>query len=135
MPEAGATAANLGSLTRATDPGVDWELDEDGDLIFPLRYTAGAGAVAQGIRLRALMIQGEWFADKNAGVDYFGSILGKKFDELSLQDIFRKVLTSTPGVDEIVLLTATFNRVTRTATINFRVRTEFGIIAGSIGGV
>jgi len=41
-----------------TDP-VDWKLDDDNDLIIPLRYTKGIQAVLQGIRIRLQLWRGE----------------------------------------------------------------------------
>ena len=115
--------------------GTDWELDADGDLIFPLRYTEGPQAVAQGIRIAILTFKGEIFSDTDRGVDYQGLILGQKYNELVIRAEFRRVIKQVTGVDEILTLEGSFDRPSRTLTVHFRVRTSFGVIAGQLQGV
>ena len=70
-----------------TDP-VDWALDEDGDLIIPIRYTRGLAAVRQGQLIRMRFVRGEWFANLDTGIRYMPNasvparlaLLGQRFN-------------------------------------------------------
>jgi hypothetical protein len=118
-----------------TDP-IDWELDENNDLIIPLRYTSGIEAVAQGIRIRLQLWRGEWFLDLDAGIPYLptedgavteqAAILGQRFDSVKARTAFRREILSTPGVVDIPELRITFDGPTRTLAIEFRAKTAFG---------
>lgn len=125
-------------MTIAT--GTDWELDDDGDLIIPLRYTTGLKATAQGIRIRIQMFKGEWFLDQDLGVPYLESdtvaesdaILGQKFNETRALNAFRSIIAATPGVESILALAVSFDRSTRTLSVEWRVRSSFGVIEDSL---
>ncbi len=117
------------------DP-VDWELDDNNDLIIPLRYTSGIAAVAQGIRIRLQLWRGEWFLDLDAGMPYLptedgavpesAAILGQKFDSVKARTAVRREILSTPGVVDIPELRITFDGPTRALGIEFRAKTAFG---------
>ena len=133
--EAAITAA--GSLI---EPGIDWALDSDGDLIVPMRYTRGLEATAQGIRIRIQMFKGEWFLDTDLGVPYMESatvaeadaLLGQKFNELKALSAFRRVIAIPPGVQSILALAVAFDRATRVMRVEWRVRSAYGVIEDSL---
>lgn len=117
----------------ATDQ-VDWALDEDGDLIMPIRYTRGLDAVAQGIRIRLRLVRGEWFLNMDAGVPYLDSngvdptlvLFGAKFDAVRADAAFRAAILKTPGVRSVLALSLVFDGRTRSLQASFQVATEFG---------
>lgn len=137
IPDAVTPGTTLDRTTSTIATGVDWAIDLDtGDLLFPLRYTTGLQAVAQGIRIRLLSFKGEWFADLDDGVPYLArdgvtaaeAILGQKYDEDKALAAFRKAILTAPGVNELSGLVLTFNATTRSLTVSFNVRTSFGVI-------
>lgn len=54
--------------------------------------------VAQQLFIRFRMFRGEWFLDPTIGVPWFQSILGVKNSEGLVEQIFRQVITTCPGV-------------------------------------
>lgn len=121
-----------------TDP-VDWALDPvTGDLVFPIRYTRGLEAVAQGIKFRLRLVQGEQFLDLKAGVPYLEGngvdptlvILGKRFDRARADAAFRKAILGdgpdATGVERIVSLGISFESKTRELGAAAVVKTVFG---------
>lgn len=122
------------------EPGVDWELDADGDLIIPLRYTRGLAAVAQGIRIRVQMFKGEWFLDLGAGVPYLendsvaevDALLGQRFDQPKALSAFRRAISFAPYVESILNLGVSFIGATRTLNVEWRVKSALGVVEDSL---
>jgi hypothetical protein len=116
-----------------TDP-VDWALDAAGDLIMPIRYTRGIEAVAQGIRIRLMLVRGEWFLDLDAGIPYLPGngvdptivILGERFDRVRAESAFRAAILRTPGVGRIVSLGIEFSSATRVMNVAVKAQTLWG---------
>lgn len=71
------------------------------DVAFPVRFVTGPDAVLQRIRVRFRFFLGEWFLDQRLGIPYYRDILIKNPDILLITTIFRRVLTSTPGVERV----------------------------------
>ena len=107
------------------DP-LDLLRDDQGDVVIPLQFARGVEGVKQLCQLAVLLVKGEWFLDLDAGVDYFGKLLGQKFDAVTARAEFRTALVAVPGVAAVELLEATFDSSTRTLNVNWRVRTIFG---------
>lgn len=137
IPDAETPGATLDRQTSTIASGVDWALDLDtGDLIFPLRYTTGLEAVAQGIRIRLLSFRGEWFLDLDDGVPYLvregvtadEALLGQRWDQTKAVQAFRAAIVAAPGVDDLTRLTVEFTGATRTMSVSFEVKTSFGVI-------
>ncbi len=124
-----------GGMTLVTDP-IDVLLDGDEDLDFgdgsDLQLSTGIPAVVQALRERLKTFAGEWFLDLDHGVDYYGALLGQKFDPVVAQGAFRPVILATPNVVELLALNVAFDVTTRTLSIEFSVRTAFGDTADSI---
>lgn len=113
-------------------PGYDWAEDEDGDLAFPLRFTTGLEAVAQGLKIRLQSFRGEWFRDLEDGVPYFQDLLGHKFSEIKARAAFRDAITETPGVVSLDSLIVAFDRATRALSVSFKVTADAGTISASL---
>lgn len=115
-----------------TDP-IDLELDDDNNLIIPMRHTYGLKGVAQGIKVRLLMVRGEWFLDLDIGMPYFEGegidpnivIMGKPFNRDLTAGLIRERILRTPGVKAIEQLTVTFDGETRTVYVTYRVRVDW----------
>lgn len=90
-----------------------------GDLAIPLQLLRGAEAVLQRIAIRFRFVRGEWFLDQRLGVPYFQDILVKNPDRRLIQEIFRTVLRTTPGVKRVESFTAALERATRILTVTF----------------
>ena len=54
--------------------------------------------VAQELWIRLHFFQGEWFLDTTVGIPYFQSILGQKTPTGIIEQMFRRVITTCPGV-------------------------------------
>jgi hypothetical protein len=119
------------------DDQVDFLLTTDGDLDITeadgLRFTTGLTAIKQGVRRRMQMFLGEWFLDESLGVDYWGSVLGQKFNEARVLQAFRPALLASPGVISIDSLSASFDGATRTVTVNWAIVTSLGKLADDLG--
>lgn len=113
-----AAASPPGHIT----PGVDWALDADGDLEFPLRLTTGLEAVAQGVQVRLGDIQGENFLDQSLGVPW-SEIVGQKPNLPRTRAILRKVIAGSPGVARIESMVATFDPRARRLAVTADIRT------------
>lgn len=99
---------------------------ENGDIVF----VTGIDAIEQDIRLALGLFQGEWFLDETAGVPYYQSILGQKFNLLVVREIFRQQLLARAGVLEVTSIEVEFDRATRKATVSWRVSTDLGELEG-----
>ncbi len=124
--------AALDRLSSTVLPGMDWALDSDGDLIIPMRFTTGPEAVAQGIVIRIKTFFGEWFADLQFGLDWYGKILGQKFNDIRIRDAFRVQILASPGVVSIERLVASYEGATRKLTVDWDVVSDYGLISGSV---
>ena len=102
--------------------------DATGDLIF------GSGddflvdspeAVAQAIKTRLLLWQGEWFLDLTAGTPWAQQILG--FHAESVRDIaLRQVILTTPFVTALVNFASSLD-ARRALSVSCQVDTVFGV--------
>ncbi len=101
-----------------------------------MRYTTGLEAVAQALRISLLSFKGEWFANLDNGVPYLEregvtateALLGQRYSADKVNAAFRTVIAGTTGVTEILSLAVEFVTSTRTSTVSFEVRTDFGVI-------
>lgn len=105
------------------------KLDADGDYTFGLGinnfYKNSPDAVAQAVKTRLGLIQGEWFLDVNAGTPYNTEILGhgtvSKYD-FAIQN----VIINTQGVLKIIDYASGVDPSTRKAQISCTIDTIYG---------
>lgn len=120
----------------STDP-VGLRLTADGDLDRSsggLRLARGIDGVVQGVRVRMLLVRGEWFLNLAAGVPYLerpgvpaaDALLGRRFSEAKALAAFRRPILATPGVAEVLALAVAFDRATRELAVTWSARTVFG---------
>ncbi len=114
----------------------DWLLDPiTHDLVVTddVSFTSGIGIIAQAIDLRMNAFKGEWFANLERGfleIDTVGAlgasdttlVLGGKYSQAGVTSAARKLLIDTPGVDQVISLTVSFDGGTRSVSITWRVR-------------
>lgn len=104
----------------------------DLEIVGGLRFTQGIETVTQAITLRMHAAKGEWFADLDNGIDYFGEIFGQKPDIPKVSAIFRKTLIETKGVDRVTSLIVTYAGATRTINVSWEVKAGAAYISGSL---
>lgn len=107
------------------------KLDINGDYTFGLNkgnfLIDTPEAVAQAVKTRLLLIQGEWFLDITAGTPYNAKILGAG-RVATFSSALRQVIIETKGVTNIIKFSAFFNAATRKASINATINTLYGIV-------
>jgi hypothetical protein len=103
--------------------------DASGDYTFGLNGTNflidSPETVAQAVKTRLGLIQGEWFLDQTAGTPYNTEILGAHTQatrDLALQTI----ILDTQGVTEILEYASYLNPATRAFTWAATIDTEYG---------
>lgn len=105
-------------------------LDDSHDLYFGSRagiaIATDADAVRQGILTRLRLFRGEWYLDTNAGVPWFESAFLAGSNIRSIERTIKRQILDTPGVDEILSFTASFDGSTRSLSISFEVESIFG---------
>lgn len=103
-------------------------LDATGDLMLsggrPV-LVSGADAVAQRLRTRLGLFQGEWLLDRQVGFPW-RRILGEKGVDRLAEVLLRAAISLCPGVRSITAFAFTFNRVSRRASVTFTVTTIAG---------
>jgi hypothetical protein len=92
-------------------------------------FISDLAAVAQIIRTRLLLFQGEWFLNLNDGLPMFNGILGSSGDPRNLQTIIAVIsqrISATPYVTNVLDVTASFQN--RQFTFSAQVQTQFGTV-------
>lgn len=105
------------------------KLDSNGDYTFGQQatnfYVDVPEAVAQAVKTRLGLIQGEWFLDTTIGTPYNSQILGagmvSKYDA-AIQD----VILNTIGVNRIVSYASQVDPSSRAATVTCTIDTIYG---------
>jgi hypothetical protein len=105
------------------------KLDSGGDFQFGSNtqdfYKDVPEAVAQAVKTRLLLMEGEWFLDRNQGTPYSSRILGagnlQKYD-LAIQE----VILNTVGVSSLVEYASDYSTETRKITVVATISTIYG---------
>lgn len=103
----------------------DFKLDTFGQLDLSsgdLQFVTGADAVAQHLKIRLRFFSGEWFLDTRIGIPYFASFFVKQPNLSAIESIYRRAITTTPGVDKLERYDQTFDRDTRELSVSFSAR-------------
>ncbi len=98
---------------------IDLALNDAGDLSIAggdLQLIDGVDAVMQHVRIRFRTIQGEWFADVNAGFPH-NEIVGERIEPSLIKLLFERFVRDCIGVLRIDNFNATFDPYTRTYSV------------------
>ena len=105
------------------------KLTENGDYTFGMQggnfYKNTPEAVAQAVKTRLGLIQGEWFLDTEAGTPYNSQILGAGM-VATYDRAIQEVILGTQGVTEIVSYSSSVNSSTRAASVECTINTVYG---------
>lgn len=109
---------------------MDWGLDtatgdldiENGDVAF----VTGVDAIAQHCTIRFRTFLGEYWLNRNIGIDYFGDVLVKNPNIKKIESIFRQTILTTPGVIAILSFSMELDNAERLLTVEFRANTTEG---------
>jgi len=88
-------------------------------------YVDSPDAVAQAVKTRLGLIQGEWFLDINVGTPYNSQVLGAgkiAYFDYAIQD----VIVNTQGVRKLVAYSSNVSPTTRKASISCTIDTVYG---------
>lgn len=104
-------------------------LSSTGDYVFgqgPSEFLVNTPeAVAQAVRTRLSLVQGEWFLDTSDGTPYNTQILGLGTSGSYDQAIQERIL-DTPDVLSIDSYVSVLDETTRSLTVTCTITTEFG---------
>ncbi len=118
------TAVTL-ALTVASDP----DNLQAGDLHLlngQLHFWDGGNARYQKTKELLQFFKGEWFLNTDEGVPYFQQVFVKNVDSRAVLSIFRKALMLVPGAASVPVLFLEHDKVSRVASITFRLEFEDG---------
>lgn len=105
------------------------KLDESGDYTFGQGqgefYTNSPEAVAQAVKTRLGLIQGEWFLDTTAGTPYNSQILGAG-TVATYDQAIQAVILGTQGVVRIASYSSGIDPATRAAQVSCTIDTVYG---------
>ena len=106
-----------------------FKLDNTGDIAIEsgrLVIVSDVQAIKTQLQVRLNLVKGNWFLDLNEGLDYFGSILGKKQVDIELTSQFKRAILSTQGIDKLISFSAVFGD-NRQLEVTFKAITVFGM--------
>lgn len=90
----------------------------DLDLTQGLRRTSTMPQyVGQRLRQNLSFFLGEWFLDQRQGLPYWKQIIGQRFDQALIEQIFRKACLATAGVARVERLRVAFSARTRVLSV------------------
>lgn len=81
----------------------------------------------QRVLINLRVFRGEWFANRNFGIQYFQSVYGKNTKN-AVDAIFKNVIRRTEGVTKITNFNSSLDNETRKYTLTFSFLTEQGEI-------
>lgn len=88
--------------------------------------------IAQHIQSTIQFLQGEWFLDQRLGFPLYQSVIGSDPAPLDFQRaLFRRHILAVPGVADLISLTVSYVRATRTMRVDFKAQTDRGAIIDS----
>lgn len=83
---------------------IDIELDDEGNVVLAdgdLSLVTEDAEIAQSVRLRLRTWLGEWFLDKDYGVNWLGRIFKRPFSQTIARKELERVIVGTVGVKRV----------------------------------
>jgi len=84
--------------------------------------------IQQNLAIRLRFFFGEWFLNTKVGIPYIEDILKKNPNPSTIEALLKEAISGTPGVYEILRYSQSINASARTLSVDFAVRTDYGII-------
>lgn len=106
---------------------LDLLIDEDSGLVTDTTYDSVADpklSLAQRLRVRLGTFKGELFTDEDYGIDYYGVVFTKVFDQQAVDLAFRTEILKEDGVSYIDSITYEVDSSARKLSITFTVIEE-----------
>lgn len=106
----------------------DIKLDNNGDLDFEkgdLFFIDNDQRIIQQIKIRLLTWAGEWFLDKNVGIDYLDIFQEKQNTEALIENLIRNTIADIENVVSVDSVAVKTDNKNRTLTINFDITINF----------
>lgn len=100
----------------------DLVFDSDVDVLL----INGPERVAQDVKIALLTFLGEYFRDRNTGVDYRGSVLIKNPDRILIESMLRSVISKVRDVLQVLELTLLIDHTNRKLGVATIVQTPYG---------
>lgn len=88
-------------------------------------YANVPAAVAQAVKTRLSLSQGEWFLDTTIGTPYKTKVLGKGTTGMYAQAI-RQVILNTQGLTGLTYFSSSVDPITRAASVSGTINTQYG---------
>ena len=109
----------------------DIRLDQSGDIALEagqLSLNDGIESIRQHLQVRLRFFLGEWFLDQTVGVPYFQNVFVDRPRANVLTTVFKREILATPGVIELEDFALSIDRATRTLSVSFKAKTDFGLL-------
>lgn len=98
-----------------------------------ISLVSGKAQIAQHVRHRLLHFAGEWFLDTSAGIPYFEEILVRNLDVINAENIFKRVILTTPNIDRLLTFSLDFQQKERLLQVSFTAKSlREGLIEDNI---
>lgn len=104
-------------------------IDKNHDMTFGRgrgNFADAAESVAQRVKTRLYLLNGEWFLDTTAGVPYLQKIATKPADLAYAESVLKQTILQTDGVATISQWQADLNRNNRRLSVSCNVTTIYG---------
>lgn len=76
-------------------------------------------AIRQDVEQSLKMYKGEWFLDREPGVDYHGIVFAPGMDLGAIAAEYRRVILSRPGIADVYAMTLTVDAEQRTLEVSW----------------
>lgn len=93
-----------------------------------LSVIKGADRVRQQLLIKLRLWTGEWFLDTEFGTPYIDQVLGKQLSLAGAVAALKVSIMEVDGVQDITEFTYTFDRQSRSLSVDFTVSTPYGLV-------
>ena len=83
--------------------------------------------VEQSLKERLLFYRQEWFLDTTIGIPFYDEVLVKNPNIPNIENIIKAEIMDTPGALELLSFKSEFDSQSRSYSVSFSLRTEFGV--------